>query len=62
MPVAATIVVVASSEVAQRAEHVAADVGDPQRGVPERLELGGGVALLAGVRRSAAHHSRCRCR
>jgi hypothetical protein len=33
-------------QVTQRAEHVAADVGDPERGVPELLELGGGVAPL----------------
>ena len=33
----------------QRAEHVATDVGDPQRGVAERLELRGGVADLGRV-------------
>ena len=36
-------------QVAQGAEHVAADVGDPQRPVAERFQLGGRVALLVGV-------------
>ena len=36
-------------EVAERAEHVAPDVGDPRRGVPQLLELGDRVALLAFV-------------
>ena len=49
MPVAATMVDVGSRSVCEGAEHVAADVGDPERGVAERLQLGGGVADLAGV-------------
>ena len=60
MPVAATSVVVASSRLAERAEHVAADVGDPRRGVAQLLELGHRLPLLAPRRRSAAHRSRCR--
>ena len=36
-------------EVGERAEHVAADVGDPQRRVAERLQLGGERGRLAGV-------------
>jgi len=38
-----------AEQVAQRAEEVTADVGDPQRRVAQRLELGGQRGRLAGV-------------
>ena len=36
-------------QVAQGAEHVTPDIGDPSRGVAELLEIGRGLALLAVV-------------
>ena len=62
MPVAIVAVVVAPSRLADGAEQVAADVGDPQRRVAELLQLGGRGGRLGRRRRSAARCSRCRCR
>ena len=51
-----------SEQVGERPEHVTADVGDPQRRVAERLQLGGRGRRSARRRRTAALHSRYRFR
>ena len=62
MPVATVVVVVAPSRFVDGAEHVAADVGDPQRRRSRAARARWPRRRTGPGRRSAAPSSRCRCR
>ena len=49
-------------DVLDGGEQVAADVGQPDRGVAERLQLGRRLGRCAGVAVAQGARSRCRCR